>query len=79
MTYFKDTILRRFVQNANVSCEVDIKHDTDEFYLILWLDGDFSIVNVINNCLRLSLTKRLENYSIRLGMLSSSMFTHTES
>ena len=62
-----------------MSCEVPIKHDTDEFYLILWLDCDSSILNVINNCLRLSLTKRLENYSIRLGMLSSSMFTDTES
>ena len=79
MTQCKDIILLQFVQNADVSCEIPIKHDTEKFYLISWLDGDSSIVNVINNCLKPSLTKRLEKYSISPRMLSASMFTHSES
>ena len=77
MTQCKDIILRQFVQNADVSCEIPIKHDTEKFYLMSWLDS--SIGNVINNCLELSLTKRLEKYSIRPRMLSAGMFTHSDS
>ena len=77
-TQCKNMILHRSVQRTDVSCKLPIEHDSEELYLIWWLDGDSSDVNVNNNCSRLSRTKHLRNYSIRLRMLSASMFTHNQ-